>query len=433
MVSLNASTEPQGDLGPQPWISAAATRAVIAALTADGAQVRFVGGCVRDALAKRTVGDIDIATPDTPETVIALLERAGIKAVPTGIAHGTVTAVADGKPFEITTLRRDEETDGRHAKVAFTDDWVLDAERRDFTINAMSATPDGDVYDYNEGITDLAHGRVRFIGRADLRIQEDYLRILRFFRFFGAFGRPPIDRAALDACRAHAAELKRLSGERVHKEFFKILLTPDPAEIAIHMRGVGVLQEILPEAGEIAPLRMLNWLETRAVNIPGVAPDALRHLAAMLDPEDAEHAATAAADRLKLSNAERSRLIDLAAPTLTVDADLDEDGTTRILRRIGPDRTRDLALLAWAGELTRSARLPRPRTDAYIAILEQCANWIPPEFPLTGADVIALGVEPGPGVGELLERVEDWWENGGYRATRQQCLDRLFGEAEAQK
>jgi len=433
MVSLNASTEPQGDLGPQPWISAAATRAVIAALTTDGTEVRFVGGCVRDALAKQTVGDIDIATPDRPERVIELLEGAGIKAVPTGIAHGTVTAVVGDTPFEVTTLRRDEETDGRHAKVAFTDDWMLDAERRDFTINAMSATPDGAVYDYNEGITDLAHGRVRFIGRADDRIREDYLRILRFFRFYGAFGRPPIDRPALDACRAHAAELKRLSAERVHKEFFKILLTPDPAEVAIQMRGVGVLQEILPEAGDIAPLRMVNWLETRAVNITGVAPDPLRHLAALLDPADMERAVTSVADRLRLSNAERSRLTDLAAPTITVDADLDAEDVTRALRRIGPDRTRDLALLAWAGDLTRSARLPRPRTDAYIAILEQCANWIPPEFPLTGADVIALGVESGPAVGQLLERVEDWWENGGYRASRQQCLDRLFREAEAQK
>lgn len=433
MVSLHASTEPQGDLGPQPWMAATPTRAVMAALTADGADVRFVGGCIRDALMKRPVQDIDIATPDPPERVIELLERAGIKAVPTGIDHGTVTAVVDGKPFEVTTLRRDTETDGRHAKVAFTDDWVIDAERRDFTINAMSATPDGAVYDYNEGIADLAHGRVRFIGRAETRIEEDYLRILRFFRFFGGFGRPPIDRVALSACRLHAAELKRLSRERVRAELLKILLVPDPADVLIHMRGAGVLDVILPEAGDIARLRMLNWLETRAINIAGVEPDAIRRLAALLDPKNAETAALGIAERLRLSNAERARLIDMAAPTLDVSADLDVDEAPRVLRRLGPDRTRDLALLAWAGELTVQARLERARTDAYIALLEQCVHWMPPEFPLTGDDVIALGVDPGPEIGLLLDRVEDWWENGGYKASRQQCLDRLFREAEAQK
>jgi poly(A) polymerase len=433
MVSLNARTEPQGDLGPQPWISAAATRAVMAALTADGADARFVGGCVRDALAKRPVQDIDIATPDPPERVIQLLEHAGIKVVPTGIAHGTVTAIVDSNPFEVTTLRRDTETDGRHAKVAFTDDWIADAERRDFTINAMSASPTGAVYDYNDGMSDLAHGRVRFIGRAETRIEEDYLRILRFFRFYGAFGRPPIDRAALAACRMHASELKRLSAERIHKEFLKILLVPDPADILIHMKAAGVLDVILPEAGDIPKVRMLNWLETRAINIEGVGPDAIRRLAALLDADNAETGAFAVAERLKLSNAERMRLIDMAAPTIAVSADLDEEEATRVLRRLGTEWTRDLALLAWAGELTRLARLERGRTDAYIALMELCANWSPPVFPLSGADVLALGLEPGPDIGRLLEKVEEWWENGGYRANRQQCLDRLFREAEAIK
>ncbi len=433
MVSLNASTEPQGDLGPQPWIAAAATRAVMAALTAGGAEVRFVGGCVRDALAKRPVGDIDIATPDPPERVQELLTAAGIKTVPTGISHGTITAIVDGKPFEVTTLRRDTETDGRRAKVAFTDDWMVDADRRDFTINAMSASPTGAVYDYNEGIADLAHGRVRFIGRAETRIEEDYLRILRFFRFQGTFGRPPVNRAALTACRAHAAELKQLSAERVRSEFLKILLVPDPADILIHMRGTGVLDVILPEAADIPRIRMLNWLETRAVNIKDVAPDPIRRIAALLDEARAEAGASAIAERLKLSNAERARLIDMAAPTLAVSADFDEADASRVLRRIGTERMRDLVLLAWASELTDHARLERSRTDAYIALLEQCALWSPPIFPLSGDDVLALGVAPGPTVGQLLEKVEEWWENGGYRSNRQQCLDRLFREAEAIK
>jgi poly(A) polymerase len=433
MVSLNASTEPQGDLGPQPWLAAAATRAVMAALTVDGADVRFVGGCVRDALAKRPVDDIDIATPDMPERVIELLEQAGIKAVPTGLKHGTVTAVADGTPFEVTTLRRDTETDGRHAKVAFTDDWVADAERRDFTINAMSASPSGAVYDYNDGIADLSHGRVRFIGRAESRIEEDYLRILRFFRFYGAYGRPPIDREALAACRLHAQDIQRLSAERIRVEFLKILLVPDPADILIHMKGTGVLDMIVSEAAEIPCLRMLNWLETRAINVKGVEPDAIRRLAALIGADEAEAAAVGVAERLKLSNAERIRLIDMAAPTITVDADLDEDEATRALRRIGTERTRDLGLLSWARELTRQARLERGRTGTYIALMELCANWSPPVFPLNGEDVLALGIDPGPDVGQLLEKVEEWWENGGYRASRQQCLDRLFREAEAIK
>ncbi|MBT6096584.1 MAG: CCA tRNA nucleotidyltransferase [Rhodospirillaceae bacterium] len=429
MVSLNASTEPQGDLGPQPWLSAASTRAVMAALAADGTEVRFVGGCVRDGLAKRPVKDIDIATPDEPETVIELLGRAGIRVVPTGLDHGTVTAVFDDRSFEITTLRRDEETDGRHAKVAFTDDWIADAERRDFTINAMSATPDGAIYDYNNGIAHLAHGRVRFIGRAETRIDEDYLRILRFFRFHGGYGLPPLDRAAMTACRARTAKLAELSGERVRDELLKILMVPNPAEILVPMQSTGVLEVILPEAGDVAPLRMLNWLETRAINIAGVAPDPLRHLAALLDTQHPESALSLMPQRLRLSNAARARLTDMVVPTIEVTANMDKTDEHRAIRRLGPDLARDLALLAWARELAASSRLPRTRTEAYIELLELCVRWRAPEFPLSGADVLALGVAEGPDIGALLERVEDWWENGDYKADRQQCLDRLVKEA----
>lgn len=433
MVSLGASKEPQGELGPQPWMAAAATRAVVDALGADGAEVRFVGGCVRDALARRDVKDVDIATPDRPETVMGLLERAGIKAVPSGIEHGTVTAVSGGHAFQVTTLRRDEDTDGRHAKVAFTDDWVADAERRDLTINAMSADPAGQVFDYNEGIADLARGRVRFIGRAETRIAEDYLRILRFFRFFGDYGRPPINRDAISACRANAAKLSGLSGERVRDELLKILLVPDPADIALRMRGAGVLDVVLPQAGDVARLRVVNWLETRAVNIDGVSPDPLRRLAALLDADEPEGAALAVAARLRLSNAERARLTDMIAPTVEVTAEMGPGREARALRRLGPERTRDLALLSWARELTLTARLPRARTDSYIALLERCAAWTAPVFPLSGDDVLALGIAQGPEVGAILERVEDWWENGEYKADRRQCLNRLTREAEARK
>jgi len=415
-----------GQLPPQDWLEAPHTKAVIDALQAGGTAVRFIGGCVRDTIAHKPVADVDIATPDKPEKVIELLEQAGLKAVPTGLKHGTVTAVCDGKPFEVTTLRRDVETDGRHAVVEFTDDWLADAKRRDFTINAMSATPDGAVFDPFDGISDLAHGRVRFIGLARDRVKEDYLRILRFFRFFGAYGRPPIDKDGLAACRVHAAELKTLSGERVQGELLKILVTPDPADVAVRMKGEAVLEQILPEAGDINRLRMINWLETRAVNIDGVAPDAIRHLAALLEAGGA--GAEAVAERLRLSNADRDRLIALAQPDAAVSADMGEEAAGRAIRKLGHERVRDLLLMAWSKDLTEAPRMPRPRTDAYIALLEQCAQWIPPVFPLQGADVLALGVPEGPEVGALLARVESWWENTGYQASRQDCLDRLMKE-----
>ena len=422
------ASEAIGQLPLDPWIVAVDTQAVVAALQARGTAVRFVGGCVRDSLARRPVHDVDIATPDRPETVIALLEDAGLKAVPTGLKHGTVTAVSGDETFEVTTLRCDVKTDGRHAKVAFTEDWLEDAKRRDLTINAMSAAPGGAVYDPFDGISDLAHGRVRFVGRARERVEEDHLRILRFFRFFGDFGRPPMDKDGLAACRASAEKLTRLSGERLRDELLKIMVGPDPANIAMRMRSIDVFDHILPEAGEVTRLRSLNWLETRAVNIDGVAPDAIRHLAALLDTDAAGPGGVA--ERLRLSNmqADRLRLLCTGEEGDNVSAEMGEQAEQRLIRRIGAGQARDLMLLAWAGELAATPRLPRPRTEAYIAMLERCAQWIPPLFPLTGSDVLASGVPEGPGVGDVLRRIEGWWENSGYQASRQDCLDRLMKE-----
>ena len=397
---------------------------MIDALQADGTAVRFVGGCVRDALAKRPVIDIDIATPDPPETVIGLLERAAIKAVPTGIEHGTVTAIVDRKSFQITTLRRDVETDGRHAKVAFTDDWVVDASRRDFTVNTMSASPEGDVYDPYDGISDLADGRIRFVGLAQARVDEDVLRILRFFRFQGAYGRPPANRDALAACRSRAGKLTGLSGERVRDELFRILLTPYPADVALMMRGERVIEHILPELGDINRLRMLNWLETRAIVIPSVSPDALRRLAALVDTDAA--GAETISGRLRLSNANRDRFAGLVSPGVEIDADMGDAAEKLAIRRLGADRVCDLCLLAWAKELALGPRLPSERTESWIAILKRADQWSPPAFPLSGDDVTALGITKGRRVGVLLSRVENWWENGDYRATRQACLNRLL-------
>ena len=430
MISLNATYGPTGRLSPQPWLDAPETKAVIGALTAEGAEVRFVGGCVRDAMANRPVkinpsSDVDIATPDPPEKVIRLLQAAAIKAIPTGIEHGTVTAVIGPARFEITTLRFDVETDGRRANVTFTDDWIADAERRDFTINALSATPDGDVYDHHDGISDLAHGNIRFVGRADERITEDVLRLLRFFRFYGFYGRPPPDPDALAACRTHADKLPALSGERVRDELFKILLVPDPGDVAMLMRGHGVFDHILPEAGDVGRLRMLSWLETRAIKMETVTPDSLRRLAALMDT-DAEGAGTVA-ERLRLSNRQTLRLVSLAAAPVEMDPEMDAAAHHRALHRLGPGTVRDLTLLAWAGELAITPRLPSERTQGWIGLLETGDGWQGVVFPLIGDDVVGLGVAEGPRVGELLAAVEDWWEQGDYAADHGQCLEKLKG------
>lgn len=423
MVSLHATYDPRGKLDPQPWLEAEATQRVIAALRAEGGEIRFIGGCVRDSLAHRPVKDIDIATPDEPETVIRLLKNAGLKAVPTGIEHGTVTAVVDGKPFEITTLRVDVKTDGRHATVAFTDDWIADAGRRDFTFNALSATPEGDVYDYYDGIPDLAHGRVRFIGRAEERVREDYLRILRYFRFHAYYGRSPADVDALAACRKYADRLETLAPERVREELLRTLLAPDPADAMLLMRNERVLEHLLPEATNIGRLRSVVWLATRAIQLEGVEPDAIRHLAALLSG-GAEAAVTVAA-RLRLSNAETDRLVSISGSTAAVRADLDATGRRRVLHAFGAAHVRDQALLAWAEELAIRPKLPHKETEGWIALLEECAKWQEKHLPITGDDVMARGIPHGPDVGEYLRRVEDWWVAKDFAPDRDACLKKL--------
>jgi poly(A) polymerase len=388
-------------------MAAAETRAVVAALTAGGHPVRFVGGCVRDALAERPVMDVDIATPEPPERVVELLTAAGLKAVPTGIEHGTVTAVARGRPFEITTLRCDITTDGRRAVVAFTDDWVEDAARRDFTMNALSADPDGTIHDPFGGVADLRAGRVRFVGDPETRIREDVLRILRFFRFHAHYGLGPPDGAGLTACRALASLLPRLSGERVAAETLRLLAAPDAAATVALMRDHGILAPILPELIEGARLRALQAIPDAA------ARDAVLRLAALL-PGDAR-AARAVAERLRLSNADRDRLMLLAEPPPVLWPPADERALRRSLHRLGAPAVRDLGLLAGAqgnAELGRSA-------------LQAVTAWQPVSLPVKGQDALDLGVPAGPEVGRLIAEVEAWWEAGDYRADRGACLARL--------
>jgi poly(A) polymerase len=412
--------QPVGRLDPQPWMTAPETRAVIAALTAEGAEVRFVGGCVRDAVIGRPVKDIDIATHDPPERVMALLRRAGITVVPTGLKHGTVTAVIGPSHFEITTLRRDVETFGRHATVEFTDDWIADAARRDLTINALFCAPDGRLFDPFGGLADLRAGRVRFVGDASTRIREDVLRLLRFFRFYAWYGTPPPDEAALAAARALAPLLPSLSGERVCGETLKLLAAPNPAPVVTLMRDLGVLANFLAEGTNIARLAAM-------VTVEGVAPprlvpsaDPIRRLAALIDGGIA--AALAVATRLRLSNAERDRLVALSAGPWPV-VDLDGPARRRLLYRLNADRFRNAALYAWADALSGGATGDR-RAEEWLELIA-CADTTLPSFPLKGRDALELGLPPGPEIGRLMDEVEAWWIDGDFRADRAACLAHL--------
>ncbi|MGE5540247.1 MAG: CCA tRNA nucleotidyltransferase [Gemmatimonas sp.] len=413
------------------------TRAVIAALQADGAEARFVGGCVRDTLTAELLGhgapvrDIDIATPEPPQQVAELLARAGIRAVPTGIEHGTVTAVVDGKPFEITTLRRDVETFGRRARVAFTDDWKEDAARRDFTMNAMFLASDGRVYDAFGGLADIKAGRVRFVGDPRERIEEDVLRLLRYFRFHAHFDRAGPDAAALAACRAMAPKLHSLSGERVHAELFKLLEARDPAATLTLMEREGVLAHVLPEAGSFARLRALAAIEA---DMLAVAPDALLRLAAAL--EGGGPPTIDVAHRLRLSNRERARLAQLAT-SAPIAPGMSERTVRRMLQRMGKERFRDHVLLNWADARKVEARAGDAAVASHVddaawrALIDVAERWRPAVFPVTGEDALRLGIPQGPDLGETLRAVEEWWADEDFRPDREACLAQLQALAQA--
>ena len=406
--------EPAGKLEPQPWMTAAATRAVLAALGAAGAQPRFVGGCVRDAVLGRPVTDVDIATTDPPEQVVALIERAGLKAVPTGLAHGTVTAIARGRPFEVTSLRIDVETYGRHAKVAFTDDWQADAARRDLTINALSCTPDGRIFDYFGGLDDLRSGRVRFVGDPRARIREDYLRLLRFFRFHAHYGRGAPDPDGLAAAGELAPEAANLSGERVRAELLRLLAAPDPIPVLTVMAARGVLGVFLPDARDPTALAAL-----RAIEPDWAAPDAVLRLAALLPPDPA--VGRKVAERLRLSRAEQARLVALLEPSEAVRGG-DEKALRAALYRRGAAILADQWRLAWARLGPDERRARREALDAALAV---AAGWRPRPFPLKGRDATARGVPAGPRVGQLLAAVEAWWVAEDFAPDRAQCLAKL--------
>ena len=388
---------------PQPWMVEPATRAVLTALSAGDVEARFVGGSVRDALLGQRISDIDIATPAPPERIIELLEKAGIKVAATGLAHGTVTAVVPPRHFEITTLRRDVETYGRRARVAFDADWAADAARRDFTINAIFLAPDGTIDDPVGGVSDLRAHRVRFVGDPPTRIAEDVLRLLRYYRFEARFGTSIGDAQARAACRAAAHLLPTLSGERVAQELVKLLETPDPIAVLRMMQEDGVLAVVLPEARRLKRLQRLIEIEPAA--------DPLLRLAALIEVDS--EGATALAARLRFSNAWRDGLRGLSPPW-PVDQRGDVREQRRALYRLGVERYRDVVwLMAAEGEVSRS-RLTR--------LLDLAGGWTPPVFPLDGRDVTTLGIPTGERVGQLLAAVRDWWEASDFTADRAACL-----------
>lgn len=360
---------------------------LLAALAGDEGLTRYVGGAVRDDLLDLPVSDVDLATRLPPEDVVRRLEAARIKAVPTGIDHGTVTAVSDGHPYEITTLRRDVSTDGRRATVAFTTDWEEDAARRDFTINALSADPrTGQVFDYFGGLDDLLERHVRFIGDPLKRIAEDHLRILRYFRFHARFGSGPPDEAALDACTARARDLMALSRERIADELLKLLALPDPSATVAIMLDRAILKPVLPE---IVPDRLqdlVHLIETE--QSATIAPDGLRRLSALL-PRDASIAEDVAA-RLRLSNKARKRL--------GCSAGTDLDSTPEALAyRVKTDCAVDRLLLA--GRASDAARV---------------VEWHLPRLPIGGGALIARGLPEGPIVARTLKTIEDRWVKAGF-------------------
>ncbi|MFZ2007402.1 MAG: CCA tRNA nucleotidyltransferase [Stellaceae bacterium] len=401
------------------WLAEPAVQRLLGALAAAGIEARFVGGCVRDALlGAEEIGDLDLATPARPETVMAALEAARIKALPTGIAHGTVTAIVAPRAFEITTLRRDVETDGRHAVVAFGADWAEDAARRDFTINAIYLTPDGTIDDPVGGRADLAARRVRFVGEPAKRIAEDVLRILRYYRFEARFGLGPGDADARAACRAATGKLPMLSAERASRELLRLIAGPDPARALRMMEQDRVLAAILPEATRLDRLERL---------IPGEpAPQydsssrLMRRLAALITVD--RNGAAAIASRLRLSASDRKCLIGLAAPWPVDPAALDSAQRLAIYR-LGEQRYLDLVWLAAAENESLSE-------DRIADLLILATTWKPPVFPLGGDDVTALGIMPGPRIGRLLAAVRRWWEEGDFAADRAACLARLREIAE---
>jgi poly(A) polymerase len=379
-----------------PWLREGPLPRLFAALNRDGDEARAVGGAVRNALLGEPVHEIDVATTADPQTVIARVKAAGFKAVPTGIEHGTVTVVIDSRPFEVTSLREDVETFGRHATVRFGRDWKKDAERRDFTMNALSAGADGIVHDHVGGIADITSRKVRFIGDAATRIAEDYLRILRFFRFHAWYGRGFLDPAGMHACIEGRAGLDQLSRERVRMELMKLLIAPHATPVLAVMSECGILPRVLGGVPLLASFENMAKVEAAS----GLPADPVQRIAALAVwlSEDGERLF----ERLRLSNAEHDRLVSMGEAWWQI-VPSDQKAARALLYRLGSQRFVDRVLIAWA----RSREGAANETWKALAALPE--HWIVPVFPLKSADFIARGVAKGPALGAAMRAAEEAW------------------------
>lgn len=413
-----------------PWLNDPSLQRLLAVLSEGGEQARVAGGAVRNTLLGVPVTDVDIATTTLPDETARRAEAAGYRAVPTGAEHGTITVVAGGVPFEVTTLREDVETDGRRAKVLFGRDWKRDAERRDFTLNALYATAAGEVIDLVGGVDDLRGRIVRFIGEPDARIREDYLRILRFFRFFAWYGHGRPDADGLRACARLRDGLDRLSAERVWAELKKLLAAPDPSRALLWMRQAGVLTRILPET-EKWGIDLVHPL-IRAEADLGWRPDALLRLESMLPPEPERVARLA--ERLKLSTAETRRLVDWSDQP-AIASTMTEAVLAKALYRGDPQAVVDRLRLSLAVARGKAAADDGAMIEAggLSRLLDFAESWEKPAFPLRGQDLAERGFPNGPGMGRALRSLEAQWVESVFRLTRGELLERaaaMIGQAD---
>ncbi len=408
-----APSPPRIDAG---WLKEGALARLLALIDREGEEARVIGGAVRNALLGEPLGDIDIATTAVPQVVIRRVEAAGFKAVPTGIEHGTITVVAGGRPFEVTTLREDIETFGRRAKVAFGRDWRRDAERRDFTMNALSIAADGTIYDYVGGLADLKARRLRFIGDPAVRIAEDYLRILRFFRFHAAYGEGAPDPAGLAACIAARAGLEGLSRERVRMEVLKLLPARHAVPTLAVMTEAGLLETVLGGVPLLASFSNMAKLETAL----SLQADPVRRLGALglSVIEDAERLR----ERLRLANAEHERLVSMADQWWQLSPACGGQAARAALYRLGREKFTDRVLLAWS-------RSPQGIADArWRELATLPGRWTAPRFPLKAADFLGRGVPKGPTLGAALRRAEEAWIAADFPMDAR-ALDEIIAQA----
>jgi len=388
---------------------------IIRALGAPFIDVRYVGGCIRDSILGRPVSDVDLATPDTPQTVITKVVKAGLRAIPTGLSYGTITVFSQGSGFEVTTLRRDTASYGRHAEVEFTLDWKEDASRRDFTFNAMSARPDGTLFDYYGGECDARAGRVRFIGDPRDRIREDYLRILRYFRFLALYGQEKPSQDILEACRDLREGLNKLSVERIRDEIVKVLNVPEPGPAIDALNQTRILQQIFPEGSELETLRSLLNLEgKRTVQ---ESPLMWHSRLSALIPND-QQKVYQAAKRLKLSNIDANALAQIQKAATEARLILSQGKYEHFFYSYKPKILRTAVLVAWARDVHASS-------PDWESLYQETLKWSPKTFPLRGQDVREMGLSEGPRVGVLLEQLEQEWIDGGFQESADDLRRRL--------